>query len=113
MGSIRINLLGTSFSASAKEDDEYLKKLLSYYREITGAVEKNSKSNNPLEVSILSGITLVDELYKEKKKNAALEKALSTPQNLEEERMTRSMIEKLDEALTFTSGENNQNASDK
>lgn len=113
MGSIRINLLGTSFSASAKEDDEYLKKLLSYYREITGAVEKNSKSNNPLEVSILSGITLVDELYKEKKKNAALEKALSTPQNLEEERMTRGMIEKLDKVLTFTSGENNQNASDK
>lgn len=105
MGSIRIDVLGASFKVHAAEEEEYLQRLLSYYRDITAAVEKSSKLSNPLEISILSGITLVDELYKEKRKNASLEKKLLTPQNEAEEELTRSMIDSLSAALEENSEE--------
>lgn len=72
MGKLQIKILGTAFSAQANEDDEYLQKLLNYYREITDTIKKSGKLSDPLKISILAGISLVDELYKEKQLNARL-----------------------------------------
>lgn len=67
MGKLQIELLGASFSAQASEDDAYLAKLLSYYKEITESIKNSSGVKDSLKISILSGIALVDELYKENK----------------------------------------------
>ena len=68
MGKLHINLLGTSFTIQASEDSEYLSKLLGYYERITKDVGRIDSVKTPLQVSILSGIMLCDELYKEKTK---------------------------------------------
>lgn len=102
MGKIQINVLGTSFSAEAQEDEEYLRKLLSYYKEITSTIQNTTKLNDPMKVSILAGVTLVDELYKEKQKTARLEQskyAIATKETEEAERITQSIIDKIDEVL--------------
>ena len=75
MGKLQIELLGASFSAQASEDDAYLAKLLSYYKEITESIKNSSGVKDSLKISILSGIALVDELYKEKQKSISLSKA--------------------------------------
>lgn len=103
MGKIQINILGASFSAQAAEDDAYLEKLLSYYAQITNSIKTSSGASDPLKVSILAGIALVDELYKEKEKNAILTKSSAKDTlTLDDDKIleiTQNMINKLDEAL--------------
>ena len=99
MGALQINLLGTSFAIRASEESAYLEKLLGYYKRITQEVEKTGGLKNPTEIAIMSGITLVDELYKEKSKNAQRSNAQQAANDDEAERLTLKMIEKLDKVL--------------
>lgn len=96
MGKLRIDVLGTSFAVQANEDDEYLKKLLSYYKEITDAIQTSARVSNPLQASILAGLTLVDELYKSKKQNYSYDKVIH---DKEAERIAMAMIEQIDQVL--------------
>ena len=42
MGTLQINILGTSFTIKADEDSEYLNKLLRYYKGVTDTIEKKT-----------------------------------------------------------------------
>ncbi|MCH5292035.1 MAG: cell division protein ZapA [Treponema sp.] len=99
MGKLQIDILGASFAVQAREDDAYLQRLLSYYRDITDTIRNAGNLKDPVQVSILAGITLVDELYKEKAKNVSYSKALNSGTDEEAERLTMDMIEKLDQVL--------------
>ncbi|MBQ3799253.1 MAG: cell division protein ZapA [Treponema sp.] len=99
MGKLQIDILGTSFAVQAPEDDTYLKKLFSYYSEIINTIQRTSKIKDNLEISIMAGITLVDELYKEKQRNASYSKALNNSNDAEADRLTAEMIQKIDKAL--------------
>lgn len=99
MGKIHLDILGTSFSANASEDDEYLLKLSSYYKAITDSIKKSAGISDPLKISILAGITLVDELYKEKQKSIKLSRELSSEDEEKAERITMNMIEKISGVL--------------
>ncbi len=100
MGRLQIDILGTSFAVQASEDDVYLKKLLSYYTQITESIKKSNSLKDPLQVSIMAGITLVDELYKEKQKNLSYSKALNNSNDAEAERLTVEMIKQIDKVLS-------------
>lgn len=99
MGKLVIDVLGTSFSAQADEDDEYLEKLSSYYKEITSTIKKSTNLQDPMKISILAGITLVDELYREKQKNFILSSNLDNSELRQAEIITQSLIEKIDGVL--------------
>lgn len=104
MGKLRIEMLGTSFTIQATEDEEYLNKLLGYYKRITQDVEKIDSVKNPLQTAILSGIMIVDELYKEKQKCIAMENGsyvppAENPDSEEIERRTLDLIAKIDKVL--------------
>ena len=102
MGKLQINILGASFAIQAKEDDAYLQKLLGYYKEIADSIQKAGNLKDPMQTSILAGITLVDELYKEKTKNASMKKEFSGSDDAKAEQITMEMIEKIDRALEDT-----------
>jgi cell division protein ZapA (FtsZ GTPase activity inhibitor) len=101
MGTLKIDILGTSFAISANEDDAYLKKLLSYYTRIAEEIEKSSNLKDSAQIAILSGIMICDELYKEKSKNIQNSKSNANNAELdaEAERLTIEMIKKIDQAL--------------
>lgn len=99
MGSLQINLLGTSFAIRASEDSAYLEKILGYYRRITQEIEKAGGLKSPTEVAIMSGITLVDELYKEKAKHAQKQDTCTNDESKRAQRITLELIEKIDKAL--------------
>lgn len=100
MGNLQIDILGTSFAIKANEDSEYLNKLLGYYKRIVNQIENSSSLNTPLQVSILSGIMLCDELYKEKGRNVKFQTVLEKNTTDEEaDRITKSLIEKIDKVL--------------
>ena len=106
MGKLQINLLGTSFTIQANEDEEHLKKLLGYYSRIVDDVSKIDSIKTPLQTSILAGIMLCDEVYKEKSNVVELEKnqsqnvqALNDKDSDELERRTIAMINKINKVL--------------
>ena len=99
MGKLKVDLLGANFSVSAQEDSDYLNRLLDYYRQITQTFENSGKIKDPLKISILSGIALVDELYVEKKKNAELLQNLKTDEENQAEKITDEIIKSIDKVL--------------
>lgn len=100
MSRLQVNLLGASFAIQAKEDQEYLQKLLSYYTEITETIKQSGNLTDPVQISILSGITLVDELLKEKQKSYSYASAINAPETAQAEELTLEMIEKIDQVLS-------------
>ena len=76
MGNLQIDLLGTSFAIKANEDSEYLNKILGYYKRIVNQLEKSNTLQSPLQISILSGIMIADELYKEQGRKIKLENSI-------------------------------------
>jgi cell division protein ZapA len=105
MGTLRIRTLGTDFSITAKEDDHYLTMLLENYKNMVKLIEKANdqfSSADALKTSILAGIMLCDELYKEKQKSAKFKTSdgQQVPELREVERITLEMIDKIDRALT-------------
>ncbi|MFA6855871.1 MAG: cell division protein ZapA [Treponema sp.] len=100
MGTLQIDVLGSSFKIRANEENDYLEKLMSYYKEIVTDVEKAGGLKNPVEIAIMSGITLCDELYKEKLKNVQLQNGIIPSDGAKEaERLTLAMIDKIDKVL--------------
>ncbi len=99
MGKLQVNLFGASFAIQANEDEAYLEKLLTYYREIAEEIQRAGNLRDPVQISILSGITLVDELLKEKQKTLSFANTLNSGENAEAEKLTLDMIEKIDQAL--------------
>ena len=106
MGKLQINLLGTSFTIQANEDDEHLQKLLGYYSRIVQDVSQIDSVKTPLQTSILAGIMLCDEVYKEKSNAVAMEKnqtqntqPLDDEESAEIERRTIALINKINKVL--------------
>ncbi len=101
MGTLQIDILGTSFTIKADEDSEYLSRLLGYYKRIAGEIENGGALKDPLQISVLAGIMLCDELYKEKSKSirAGSARQRTAESDDEAERVTQRLIEKIDRAL--------------
>ena len=104
MAKLKIDMLGTAFTIQANEDKEYLEKLLGYYKRITDDVKKIDSIKTPLQIAILSGIMICDELYKEKQAKVAKENGEYVPvendmDTMEIERRTQEMIEKINKVL--------------
>lgn len=91
--SLRIDILGTSFSIAADEDRDYLNKLLSRYRQVVEQVKSSTGMTDPLKISIISGIVLCDEMEKERT-------GYGEAANAEE--MTLDLIARIDEVLRQT-----------
>lgn len=106
MGSLQIDVFNSPFVIQVNESDEYLQKLLWYYKKIIERIQHNGALKNPLQISSLAGIMLCDELYKEKSKSQLSKNDAETsgvfPSNEESEKaeqLTKMMIEKIEKAL--------------
>ena len=78
MGTLQIDILGTTFTINAKEDSDYLNQLLIYYKQILKQIDLYAETQEPIQTAILAGIMLCDELYKEKLNLLKLKKQIST-----------------------------------
>lgn len=67
--SIRIDLLGTSFTIQSDEDPAYLRNLVGYYRDKLNEVRRTVNTGDDLKIAILGALTVVDELFKERHRN--------------------------------------------
>ncbi|MDR1229831.1 MAG: mannose-6-phosphate isomerase, class I [Spirochaetaceae bacterium] len=69
--SLRIDVLGTSFSILAEADNVYLDGLLKRYKLKIEEIQKNAGTDNPLRIAILTGFALYDEIERMRSGNTA------------------------------------------
>ena len=93
---ISVQLLGTSFSLKSTENLDYLKEVVAYYEEKVEETRRGASLHDPLKIALLTGIVLADELIKERNRQSV---SLSAPDADEAERITLSLIDKIDSIL--------------
>lgn len=94
---LSIQLLGTSFSLKSDENLDYLEEVVEYYKRKVEETQKSVPLSDPLKIALLTGIILTDELLKERSKGGS---GLSQGEAEEAERITRTLIERIDSILS-------------
>ena len=94
MAKIQVDVLGSSFSLeAAKETQESLERTLTYYKEIVSSIENATGVKDPLKISILAGMELVDELFKK------IGKSLPTQDDEQAELIIKRLIDRTSDVL--------------
>jgi cell division protein ZapA (FtsZ GTPase activity inhibitor) len=86
-----LDVLGTSFSIMADEDEAYLREILNQYRTAVENTQAISGITNALNVAVLTGFLLCDEINRMKLNMEG--------ESQEVEMRTLNLIAKLDEAI--------------
>jgi cell division protein ZapA (FtsZ GTPase activity inhibitor) len=86
-----LDILGTSFTITADEDETYLRSVLAQYNAAVENTKSISGINEPLNIAVLTGFLLCDEINKIKLqlKN----------ESVEVQKRTMNLITKLDQVL--------------
>lgn len=92
---LKIELLGASFTIQTDETREYMESILAYIRRRSEEVQRTTRVTDPLKTSILTSVYLVDELYRERSGAAA-----RNPDTDEIEAAADRLIERLERALS-------------
>ena len=90
---IVIEILGTALRVNTDEDPQYLSRIVGYLQEKTAEVRSSTRIDDPLKISILTSIYLIDELYKLTEGNAVDR----PPEEVTD--LALAMIKKLDASL--------------
>ena len=88
----KINLLGSSFTFQTDEDPDYINRILSYLEQEVNKAQSSFHIKEPLKISLLTCINLIDELFREQN-SAERDKA-------EAEAFAQRLISSLDAAMT-------------
>ncbi len=103
MGShqLKINLLGTSFTIQSDESQEYMDQLLRHYKKKVEETRNTVGVTDPLKLSILSGLFLVDDLYKAPagQDTPRGNGGMDPRESAEAEKITRRLIENMEREL--------------
>ncbi len=94
---VRVELLGASFVIQTDESREYVESLIAYLGSKIETVKSSSKVDDPLKASILAGIFLVDELYRERV-DASTRPGLAAP-DIDVGAVADRLIAKIDDSL--------------
>lgn len=63
---LKIELLGASFTIQTDESREYMEAILDHIRRRTDEVQRATRVTDPLKTSILASVYIVDELFRER-----------------------------------------------
>ncbi|MDR1837737.1 MAG: cell division protein ZapA [Treponema sp.] len=86
-----LDILGTSFTIAADEDEAYLEKVLAQYKAAVENTMNISGISEPLNIAVLTGFLLCDEVNKIKQQLES--------ESIEVQERTMNLIARLDQAL--------------
>ena len=96
----RFDILGTSFSIKSRDNIEDLSEIAEYLRFKIDEITEESRLSDPLKISLLTSLNLVDELFKLKRvlhqKN---NNEQPSPETIEAERITKALLKRVEESL--------------
>jgi len=99
---LKVTLLGTSLMIQSDEDAEHLQAVIQYFEKKIDEVKKRLPTTEPIKLAVLAGLNIVDELLKIQTQVRTQQASAHDSVNEAEEveRITRRMIQKLDNILT-------------
>ncbi|MCL2411238.1 MAG: cell division protein ZapA [Treponema sp.] len=109
-----LDILGTSFTITTDESETYLEKIMTQYRAAVQNTQKISGIKEPLNIAILTGFLLCDEINKIKQhlqeQKDASDQSLSEVswEDQEIEERTLRLIAKLEHALNLFGDNKNE-----
>lgn len=62
--SVRVTIFGHEYTIRGEADPDYIRELAGYIDEKMKEIERNTRLNIPLKVSILTAINLADEIFR-------------------------------------------------
>lgn len=92
MNTYKIKLLGSSFSFQTDEDPDYINSILSYLEQQINKAQSSFNIKEPLKISLLTCINLIDELFREQKS--------SEQDRADAEALAQRLISSINAALT-------------
>jgi cell division protein ZapA (FtsZ GTPase activity inhibitor) len=96
--SLRVDLLGTSFSITVDEDPVYLDNLLNRYRRVIESTQSTTGITDPLKIAILAGFNLCDEVEKLRARESS---GLGVVEAQQAEQLALDLIARMDKALSI------------
>jgi cell division protein ZapA (FtsZ GTPase activity inhibitor) len=88
---LHFNILGASFDLDVDEDEAYIEKVLAQYSAAVENTQSISGINNPLNIAVLTGFLLCDEINKIRQQQEG--------ESAEIKERTMNLIATLDKAL--------------
>ncbi len=70
MNTVRVDVLGNSFSVQTDEDPAYFATLLEHFRGLIDEVAAQTKAKDPLRLATLAALLMADELFKAREARA-------------------------------------------
>ena len=97
---VNIDLLGTSFTVQTDESLDYMESLVLRLRERLDALKTATRVSDPLKLSILANLTILDELLRERSRDRSEAQEIGeSPQDEELTRVTARLIAVIDRSL--------------
>jgi cell division protein ZapA (FtsZ GTPase activity inhibitor) len=100
--SVQIKLLGTSFTIQVDEDPQYIQQLVAFLERKSREIEESGSVKDPLRISILTGLLVADELFKERERSTSSHPPSTDKHDEELSRLTEQIIRRLDSTLPDT-----------
>ena len=94
---LQINVLGTSFTIRADEDEAYMKRILWYLERKIEETKERTPIADPVKISILTSFYIIDELQREKTRDGR--EAVLPAESDEMERIALRLISEIDDAI--------------
>lgn len=96
---MRIDLLGTSFTIQTDETSQYMDRVLEHLGERIESVKRGSRVSDPLKICILASVYVIDELLRERDGKLSVPSAEAAADAEEIERIAGSLIQRIDAEL--------------
>jgi len=97
---LNLDILGTSFSIKSRDNIEDLSEIAEYLRFKINEVTEESHVSDPLKISLLTSLNLVDELFKLKRVlHQENNKEQASLETIEAERITKALLKRVEESL--------------
>jgi len=95
---LNIDVLGTSFTVRADEDEAYLKRILWYFKHKVEETKRRIRIADPMKICILTSFHIIDELLREKSWDGSNSEL---PEESEEmERIALKLISEMDKVIS-------------
>ena len=94
---LSIEVLGTSFTIRADEDEAYLKRILWYLERKIEETKQRTPIADPIKISILTSFYIIDELLREKTRGGR--DGVLDEESEEMERIALRLMSEIDDAI--------------
>ena len=94
--SLTVNILGSSFTVQSNGDLHHLQRVVDYLEKKVEEIQQkyaDSTTQDPVKISLLAGLNVVDELFRGRGVETASDDAV------ELERITERLIDRIDKSL--------------